>query len=371
MSRVFELAAFCSDLREDAASERGAALGLQGQLVETRREVAVLQRWVHEAESGFPGAVAADLSTRLADAPGLVPAAPQGALSYAAVLAGPGAAARGPRLPGREPAGEVIPEVRQEQHQHVAFLTPTSQTAAPARDVLRLLKANIDPASKGITDATLRHTRYGLTVFSNHEQWIKNIQQAIQENTVTRQMIIVRVPGRRNPHVRFSGIDPDVDSDRFFAMLNERNAGLALNEEHCNVRITFRESSGTSAFIAEVDPESFQQLMARPRLSLGWTMVRVPEELHVPTCTFCATYGHGKTACPHKTDPTKCVCMRCGENHISESCAVRMGDAAVCCAECRRAGRPAEGHPAGFPGCPLLVERVARLKARTNCGPCH
>ncbi|KAH6941172.1 hypothetical protein HPB50_014591 [Hyalomma asiaticum] len=209
MSRVFELAAFCSDLREDAASERGAALALQGQLVETRREVAVLQRRVHEAESGLPGAVAADLSARRADAPGPVPAAPQGALSYAAVLAGPGAAAGGPRLPGREPAGEVIPEVRQEQHQHVAFLTPTSQTAAPARDVLRLLKTNIDPASKGIKDVTLRHTRYGLTVFSNREESIKNMQQAIQENTVTRQMIIVRVPGRRNPHVRFSGVDPD------------------------------------------------------------------------------------------------------------------------------------------------------------------
>ncbi|KAH6936114.1 hypothetical protein HPB50_013429 [Hyalomma asiaticum] len=225
----------------------GAALALQGQLVETRREVAVLQRRVHEAESGLPGAVAADLSARRADAPGPVPAAPQGALSYAAVLAGPGAAAGGPRLPGREPAGEVIPEVRQEQHQHVAFLTPKSQTAAPARDVLRLLKTNIDPASKGIKDVTLRHTRYRLTVFSNREESIKNMQQAIQENTVTRQMIIVRVPGRRNPHVRFSGVDPDVDSDRFFAMLNERNAGLALNEEHCKVRITFRERSGTPA----------------------------------------------------------------------------------------------------------------------------
>ncbi|KAL3221555.1 hypothetical protein MRX96_005047 [Rhipicephalus microplus] len=34
-----------------------------------------------------------------------------------------------------------------------------------------------------------------------------------------------------------------------------------------------------------------------------------------------------------------------------------------------RAGRPAEGHPAGFPGCPLLMERVVRLRARTNYGP--
>ncbi|KAH6941179.1 hypothetical protein HPB50_014598 [Hyalomma asiaticum] len=158
MSRVFELAAFSSDLREDAASERGAALALQGQLVETRREMAALQRRVHEAESGLPGAVAAD-PTRRAGAPSPVPAAPQGALSYAAVLAGPGAAARGPHLPGREPADMVIPAVREEQHRHVAFLTPSNHTTAPARDVLRLLKTNIDPASKGIIKVTLRLDR--------------------------------------------------------------------------------------------------------------------------------------------------------------------------------------------------------------------
>ncbi|KAH6919385.1 hypothetical protein HPB50_029630 [Hyalomma asiaticum] len=43
--------------------------------------------------------------------------------------------------------------------------------------------------------------------------------------------------------------------------------------------------------------------MARPRLTLGWTVVRVSEDLRVPY-TFCATYRHGKTASaqdgPHK-----------------------------------------------------------------------
>ncbi|KAL3198221.1 hypothetical protein MRX96_044494 [Rhipicephalus microplus] len=50
MSRVFELVNLCSDMRADAATERGAALALQGQLVDARREIAGLQRQVLVAE---------------------------------------------------------------------------------------------------------------------------------------------------------------------------------------------------------------------------------------------------------------------------------------------------------------------------------
>ncbi|KAL1467491.1 hypothetical protein MTO96_042143 [Rhipicephalus appendiculatus] len=46
MTRVFELVSLCSDMRADAATERGAALALQGQLVDARREIAGLQRQI-------------------------------------------------------------------------------------------------------------------------------------------------------------------------------------------------------------------------------------------------------------------------------------------------------------------------------------
>ncbi|KAH7986733.1 hypothetical protein HPB51_026612 [Rhipicephalus microplus] len=43
MSRLFELAAFCGDLRAEAAMERSAAAALRGQLIEARQEMATLQ----------------------------------------------------------------------------------------------------------------------------------------------------------------------------------------------------------------------------------------------------------------------------------------------------------------------------------------
>ncbi|KAL3243071.1 hypothetical protein MRX96_020745 [Rhipicephalus microplus] len=245
MSRLFKLAAFCGDLRVEAAMERGAAVALQGQLVETRQEMASLQA------RGMGGR---------------------------------------PRRRGESGA----PDPRRD-HEHPAFLTHSVQTT-PARDVLWLLKTNIHPASKDITDIVLRHTRYDLTVFSYKNDAIQNLVQA---NAVTRASISIRVPSVRKPHIRLSAVDRDVDQDTFFNILKERKTGLEIDEKRCTVRVSFRKRSGTNAFIGQVDPYSFKALMSRTHLSLGWTVLQVFEDLHVPTCTFCATYGHGRSSCPH------------------------------------------------------------------------
>ncbi|KAL1486213.1 hypothetical protein MTO96_031482 [Rhipicephalus appendiculatus] len=100
MSRLFELVACCGDLRVEAASEKGAAMALQGQLVETRREMAAQQMKSLDvipglpAVPGWPGLADADLAG-CPGAPGAPPAAPPaapgGPRSYAAALAGAGA----------------------------------------------------------------------------------------------------------------------------------------------------------------------------------------------------------------------------------------------------------------------------------------
>ncbi|KAL1477820.1 hypothetical protein MTO96_035451 [Rhipicephalus appendiculatus] len=69
MTRVFELVSLCSDMREDAATERGAALALQGQLVDARREIAGLQRQVLVAERPPVGDVLGGLAAVLAVGP--------------------------------------------------------------------------------------------------------------------------------------------------------------------------------------------------------------------------------------------------------------------------------------------------------------
>ncbi|KAH8036384.1 hypothetical protein HPB51_000166 [Rhipicephalus microplus] len=179
----------------------------------------------------------------------------------------------------------------------------------------------------------------------------------------------IRIPACRNPHVRFSGVHPDSGPEEFLRLLDDRNPTLQIGVDILKVKVTFRERGGTKAYVVEVDPEAFRRILASPRLTVGWTMVHASEDLHVPTCTFCASYGHGRSSCPAAADPTKAVCTKCGaEGHVRAACPVRICDATVCCAACRRVGLEAVGYPTGFSGCPLLLERVARLRARTHYG---
>ncbi|KAH7963996.1 hypothetical protein HPB51_027766 [Rhipicephalus microplus] len=273
-----EISRFCAD----------SANRITGQLVDARREIAGLQRQALVAERPPVGDILGGLAAAPAVGPahavltagpgvqvarGAMPMGPAvtGVPSYAAVVraggpAGvPGAGLAGPAgLVGAGPG--MVSGVR---HEHVAFLTPFGATEAPAQDVVRLLKANVDPVAKVIRDVTLRHTRYGVTVFTNNAQTITNIQNAINENAVTRAAITIRIPARRNPHMRFSGVDPDLGPEEFLRLLDERNPTLQIGADISKFKVTFRERGGTKAYIVEVDPEAFLRIMARVMVDIG------------------------------------------------------------------------------------------------------
>ncbi|KAH7963997.1 hypothetical protein HPB51_027767 [Rhipicephalus microplus] len=315
LGRVFELARLCSDLRADAAAERAVVSSLQGQLVEARRETATMQRRVAVAErpavvdvlSGEPGAFRSGASalavpgSQVDNVGAENTNAPHGAgsgMSYAAALgSGTRLGAQGSSRNGPAGLQATMTQGAGLRQDYVAFLTLVGSTDAPAREVVRVLKSNIDPVAKGIRDVTLRHTRYGVTVFSQTQQSLINMRNAIEENNVTRNAITVRVPNKRNPHVRFSGVDPEIATQDFVRLLSERNPNLQLDEETCKVRVSFQERTGTMGHVVEVDPEAFKRIMSFSRISIGWTVVRAWEDVHVPTCTFCATYGRGRSSC--------------------------------------------------------------------------
>ncbi|KAH7937635.1 hypothetical protein HPB49_013934 [Dermacentor silvarum] len=178
----------------------------------------------------------------------------------------------------------------------------------------------------------------------------------------------VRVPEKRRPHVRLVGVDPEVSAANLISALNGRNPGLDLDTATAKVKTTFKERGGNTSHILEVSPPDYTKLMTRQKVCVGWTSARVVEDIHVPLCTQCATYGHTRRFCPVRSDPARSVCTKCAEHHLAQECTVRFGDAAVCCAPCRGAGLEASGHPAGFHTCPVLLQRVARLRARTDYG---
>ncbi|KAH7933296.1 hypothetical protein HPB49_011230 [Dermacentor silvarum] len=105
------------------------------------------------------------------------------------------------------------------------------------------------------------------------------------------------------------GVDPDVPASQLIEAINSGNPGLALPRDSCTIRTSYRERGGNMTHVFEIDPASFRRILSRPRLMVGWTVVRAVEDLHVSVCTYCSTYGHARCACPDKDDPSKDIVM--------------------------------------------------------------
>ncbi|KAH7949032.1 hypothetical protein HPB49_004237 [Dermacentor silvarum] len=108
-------------------------------------------------------------------------------------------------------------------------------------------------------------------------------------NVVTKTSMSVRFAQKRKPHVKLTGVDPDIPAVNLLAQINARNPDLTLDPSACSVRTTIKERSGNHTHVLEVDPATFRTLMLRGRVAVRWTSAVVVEDIHVPTCTYCAT----------------------------------------------------------------------------------
>ncbi|KAH7945163.1 hypothetical protein HPB49_007265 [Dermacentor silvarum] len=253
--------------------------------------------------------------------PGVAPTTSPPA-SYAAVVRGgvpvrgaPGAA--GPSPGTVVPPGGATDSAIRRDHAHIMFLTPLVPTSTAADDLSAAMKNNVDLVKERIGDIRVRKTPRGLTILSDDKESMDRLRAALESNVVTNTTMSIRFAQKRKPHVKLTGVDPDVPAVNLIAQLNARNPTLTVDPSTCSVRTSFKERSGNFTHVLEVDPPTFRSLMARGRVAVGWTSAAVVEDVHVPTCTFCATYGHPRSACPVRQQADRAVCTRCAGDHLA------------------------------------------------------
>ncbi|KAH7986164.1 hypothetical protein HPB49_026099 [Dermacentor silvarum] len=255
LGHLRELIQECADLRAVAARQCGRADELCVQLERTR-------------------ATGAGVSPGVAD-------------DFAACLVRCGgpwwrACAPGPVVP---PGGATESAIRRD-HAHIMFLTPLVPTSTAADDLSAAMKNNVDLVKERIGDISVRKTPRGLTILSDDKESMDRLRAALESNVVTNTTMSIRFAQKRKPHVKLTGVDPDVLAVNLIAQLNARNPTLTVDPSTCSVRTSFKERSGNFTHVLEVDPPTFRSLMARGRVAVGWTSAAVVEDVHVPTCTF-------------------------------------------------------------------------------------
>ncbi|KAH7965506.1 hypothetical protein HPB49_008492 [Dermacentor silvarum] len=178
-----------------------------------------------------------------------------------------------------------------------AFLPGPGAAAAPV--------AMLPNAAQNLGEISVHKTPLGLTGLSDDLASVQKLKTLIEQNPVTSTAISVRLVQQRKPHVKLTGVDPEVPAVSLIAQINSHNPDLQLDPSTCEVRVSFKKRSGNFTHLVAVDPPAYRALMSRGRVSVGWTAATLVEDVHLPTCTFCTTYGHGRRLCPVRQHPER------------------------------------------------------------------
>ncbi|KAH8041152.1 hypothetical protein HPB51_013812 [Rhipicephalus microplus] len=178
-----------------------------------------------------------------------------------------------PVLPSHwsEIADQHTTHTTRREHEHIMFLTPLIPSTNPANEVTKIIKSNIDPMRENIGELTIRKTRHGLTILTNDHNAITRLKNALEKNAITSMSLSVRLPQKRKPRVKLTGVDSDIPAANIISQLNMRNPNLHLDPTTCRVAVSYKERSGNFTHVLEVDPSTCRSLLAQERVLLGWT----------------------------------------------------------------------------------------------------
>lgn len=207
----------------------------------------------------------------------------------------------------------------------VCFKPKTKQEIDVTRNDLR---SSFDPVKMKIK--SLRFARDSGDAFvqctSNESACVllKEAKRTLSEKYV----ITIRKPNK--PKIRIVGYEAeenDNDGERFLNKLIRQN-NLPANAEIKVIKTFKNKNWKYSADIAiiEVDPETFEILLRKEKVNIGWDRCKVYETVSILRCYKCWSYGHKSAEC---NEPI--CCPHCAGCHESKNCNVDILQCINCC----------------------------------------
>lgn len=176
-----------------------------------------------------------------------------------------------------------------------------------------ILRRHVDPAELNVGSVTLHALRNGGAAINVEDtQKVLEFKQVIENHPSLKDFIDAKLPFRFKPQVKIFGIDPDVTRNLLASKLRQQNS-LEFEDEEFVVRSGFLENQNTGIWVASVDvsPGLHKALLAKEKVTLGWTKCVVEDYVHVIRCTQCCKYGHTRHFCQQSTP----VCKICAGDH--------------------------------------------------------
>lgn len=164
------------------------------------------------------------------------------------------------------------------------------------------------------------------------------------------------------PRVKIFGLSDTLSADEILDKLKKQN-NLPDSADVKVIRLLKNDNRLTGA-VLETDAVTFDCLINRQRVNVGWDRCKVVEEINVNRCYNCTEFGHKAANC----EKPMC-CPKCAGDHKANDCKSDFEK----CANCDRANKQREStldevvdinHSAWSRECPIFKRRArnARLK---------
>lgn len=222
----------------------------------------------------------------------------------------------------------------------------------------KALREKVVPSNNTVCD--VRNTaRGGVVIECDNLEGTNIIQKDISAQL--GENYIVSVPTKRPTKIRIVGMSEQLSAEDLTKTILAQN--LELFEENNSIEVvsTFKIKENFGAKLV-LDSNSFNKVMEKSKLRIGWDVCRVYEAFDVVRCFNCSDYHHLAKNCTS----TK-RCPRCAGEHTLLDCK----STTECCCNCTAAMTSLKialdtNHSAWSSDCPVYQRKIRSEQRRTN-----
>lgn len=180
--------------------------------------------------------------------------------------------------------------------------------------VKRSVKSVINPVTDPVK--CMRETKKGkLIIECNDKKSLEVIKKKISDQ-IDDEEIQVAEPQASNPIIKLIGITEFDTKEKLLSDIRRQNDGIVNSESKMEVLSVIQTTRYYTATI-KTDMQTFESVMKRQRIYVGWDSVRVVQlNTGVTRCYKCAHYNHVSKDCTEDSY----VCPKCAGPHQIRDC---------------------------------------------------
>lgn len=164
---------------------------------------------------------------------------------------------------------------------------------------------NLNPSELGVGIKQIKEIKDGgILIKCNTKDEINKIRAEADKKL--HENYSIKTPTQKNPKIKIVDINEQMSDETILSSILSQNEFLNHVDTSLKVIISKRMKTKYMAII-ECDPISFNLIINKERLCVGWSVCRVFEYVSVLRCFKCGAYDHKASVCEAKEKCLKCL----------------------------------------------------------------